>query len=83
MEESHVIDINMKFLAVVTPPAIYHGCFTRKTFWEEKFSGKEDLFLSVNMKIAIVAMLGNTRRSGVVTSTSPWISHQSLTVWTR
>ena len=40
----------MKFLAVVAPPSIYHGCSTRKTFWEEKFIGKEDLFLSVNMK---------------------------------
>ena len=40
----------MKFLLVVTPPSIYHGCSTRKTFWEEKFTGKEDLFLSVNMK---------------------------------
>ena len=40
----------MKFLAVVTPPYIYHGCSTRKTFWEEKFTGKENLFLSVNMK---------------------------------
>ena len=40
----------MKFLAVVTPPSIYHGCSTQKTFWEKKFAGKEDLFLSVNMK---------------------------------
>ena len=40
----------MKFLAVVTPPPIYHGCSTRKTFWEEKFTGKENLLLSVNMK---------------------------------
>ena len=40
----------MKFLAVVTPPTIYHGCSTRKTFWEENFTGKENLFLSVNMK---------------------------------
>ena len=40
----------MKFLAVVTPPSIYHGCSARKTFWEGKFTGKEDLFLSVNMK---------------------------------
>ena len=41
----------MKFLVVVTPPSIYHGCSTRKTFWEEKFSGKkQDLFESVNMK---------------------------------
>ena len=40
----------MKFLVVVTPPSIYHGCFTRKKFWEEKFTGKQDLFQSVNMK---------------------------------
>ena len=45
-----VNDINMKFL-VVTPPSIYHGCSTRKTFWEEKFTGKkQDLFVSVNMR---------------------------------
>ena len=40
----------MKFLVVVTPPSIYHGCSTQKTFWEEKFSGKKDFFLYVNMK---------------------------------
>ena len=40
----------MKFLAVVTPPSVYHGCSTQKTFWEEKFTGKKDLFQSVNMK---------------------------------
>ena len=40
----------MKFLVVVTPPSIYHGCFTQKTFWEEHFTGKKDLFQSVNMK---------------------------------
>ena len=40
----------MKFLVVVTPPYIYHGCSTRKTFWEENFTGKKDLFQSVNMK---------------------------------
>ena len=40
----------MKFLAV-TPPSIYHGCSTRKTFWEEKFTGKkQDLFEPVNMR---------------------------------
>ena len=43
--------MNMKLLAVVTPLSIYHGCFTRKTFWEKKFTGKENLFLAVNMKI--------------------------------
>ena len=41
----------MKFLAVVTPPSIYHGCSTRKMFWEEKFtSKKQDLFEYVNMR---------------------------------
>ena len=40
----------MKLLAVVTPPYIYHGSSTLKTFWEEKFTGKENLFLAVNMK---------------------------------
>ena len=43
-------DIHMKFLVVVTPLSIYHDCSTQKTFWEEKFTGKENLFLSVNMK---------------------------------
>ena len=42
--------MNMKLLSVVTPPSIYHGCSTRKTFWEEKFKGKENLFLAVYMK---------------------------------
>ena len=40
----------MKFLVVVTPPSIYHGCSTWKTFWEEKITGKKYLFQSVNMK---------------------------------
>ena len=40
----------MKFLVVVTPLSIYHGCSTRKMFWEEKFTGKKHLFQSVNMK---------------------------------
>ena len=40
----------MKFLVVVTPPSIYHGCYTQKTLWEEKFTGKKDLFQSANMK---------------------------------
>ena len=42
--------MNMKLLAVVTPPSIYHGCSTWKTFWEEKFTGEEKLFSAVNMK---------------------------------
>ena len=40
----------MKFLVVVTSLSIYHGCSIWKTFWEEKFTGKKDLFQSVNMK---------------------------------
>ena len=40
----------MNFLVVVTPLSIYHGCSTRKTFWEEKVTGKKDLFQSVSMK---------------------------------
>ena len=40
----------MKFLVVVAPPSIYHCCSTRKTLWEEKFTGRQDLFQSVNMK---------------------------------
>ena len=40
----------MMFLVVVTPPYIYHGCSTWKTFWEEKFTGKQELFQFVNMK---------------------------------
>ena len=40
----------MKFLVFVIPPSIYHGCSTRKTFWEEIFTGKKYLFQSVDMK---------------------------------
>ena len=42
--------IKMKFLVIVTPPSIYHGSSTQKTFWEEKHTGKQDLFEFVNMK---------------------------------
>ena len=38
----------MKLLSVLTPPSIYHGCSTRKTFWEEKFTLGE--FTPVDMK---------------------------------
>ena len=40
----------MKF-RVVTPPSIYLGCSTQKTFWEKKFTGKkQDFFEPVNMR---------------------------------
>ena len=42
--------MNMKLLSVVTPLSIYHGYSTRKTFWEKKFTGKENLFLAANVK---------------------------------
>ena len=48
--------MNMKLLAVVKPPSIYHGCSTVNTFWEEEFTlGK---FTAVNMKIVVAEMLG-------------------------
>ena len=40
----------MKVLVVVTQSSIYHCCSTRKTLWEENFTGKKDLFQSVNME---------------------------------
>ena len=40
----------MKFLVVVTPPSIYCGCSTQKTFWEENFTGKKYLFQYANME---------------------------------
>ena len=46
--------MNIIILAVVTPRSIYHGCSTRKTFWEEKFTGEEKFtlgeFSAVNRK---------------------------------
>ena len=46
--------MNMKLLAFVTSPSIYHVCSTWKTFWEEKFTGEENFTLGelsdVNMK---------------------------------
>ena len=42
--------MNMNLLAVVTSPSIYHGYSIQKTFWEEIFTGRENLFLAVNMK---------------------------------
>ena len=43
--------MSMKLLTVVTTLPIYHGCSTRKTFWEEKFTGEGKLFSDVSMKI--------------------------------
>ena len=47
--------MNMNLLAVVTPPSIYHGCSTHKTFWEGKLTGEEKVtlveFSDLNMKM--------------------------------
>ena len=47
--------MNMKLPEVVTPPSIYHGCYTWKTFWEEKFTGEEKFtlgeFKAMNIKM--------------------------------
>ena len=40
--------MNMKLLAVLTPPSIYHGCSTWKTFWEENSTLGD--FKAANMK---------------------------------
>ena len=40
----------MNILVVVTPLSIYHGCSTRRTFLEEKLTGKQGFFESVKMK---------------------------------
>ena len=45
-----VVMMNMKLLAAVTPPYIYHGCSTWKTFWEGKFTVEEKSLSAVNMK---------------------------------
>ena len=46
--------MNMNLLGVVTPPSIYHGCSTQKTFWERNFTGEENFklgeFSAVNME---------------------------------
>ena len=46
--------MNMKLLAVVTPPSIYYGFSNRKKLCEEKFTGEENFtlgeFTAVNMK---------------------------------
>ena len=45
---------NMKLTEVVTPPSIYHGCYTQENFREENFTGKERFtlneFTAVNTK---------------------------------
>ena len=46
--------MSINLLVVVTPPSFYHGCSTRKSFWDENFTGEEKFtpgdFTAVNMK---------------------------------
>ena len=46
--------MNMKLLAVITQPSIYHGCSTLNTFWEKNSTGEETFtlgeFSDVKMK---------------------------------
>ena len=42
--------MNIKLLAVVATTSIYDGWSTRKTFWEENFTGEVKLFSAVNME---------------------------------
>ena len=46
--------MNMKLLAVLTPPSMYHGFSTQNTFWDKKFTGEIKFtlgeFSAVNMK---------------------------------
>ena len=70
----------MKLLEVVTPPSVYHACFTRKTFLREHFTGEEKSHLVSSQlrtrKIVVVALLLNTDISRIVTNTSPrWESN--------
>ena len=61
----------MKLLAVLTPLSIYHGCSTRKTFWEEKFTGKENLYLAVDMKNC---GLHNVRKQKVIRGSDKYVT---------
>ena len=45
----------MNLLSVVTPPYIYHGCSTWKTFLEKKFTGKENF-------VGVGHIVGNYRK---------------------
>ena len=51
--------MNMKLLEVITWPSIHHGCSSRKTFWEEKFTVGE--FSALKMKIWCCRNVGRHR----------------------
>ena len=81
----------MKFLVVVATPSIYHGCSTRKTFWEENFTGKkQDLFVSVKMRNC---GQHNVRKHREIKDSGERVTYEheqdfeksqrNLTIWTR
>ena len=63
--------VNIKLIVVVTPPSIYHGFSTRKTFWEEKFTGEEELFSAMNMKNC---GCHNVRKHKVIKSSDKYVT---------
>ena len=75
--------MDMKILSVVTPPYIYHGCSTQKTFWEEKFISEENLFSAVSMKNCGRC---NVRKHKEIKGSDKYVTLDTslkLTVWTR
>ena len=66
-----IIMMNMKLLAVVTPPSIYHGCSTRKTLWEKNFIGEVELFLALNMKNCVHC---NVRKHREIKGSSKYVT---------
>ena len=70
--------MNMKLLEVVTPPSIYYGCSTWKTFWEEMFTLCD--ISGVNMKNMVVATLGNKDIPRVLKSTLTWTYRKRMAV---
>ena len=69
--------MNMNLLAIVTPPSIYHISSTRKTFWEETFTGKGKLFSAVNMKNCGRSNVGKHRE---ITGSDKYVT---LEIWLK
>ena len=76
-------DINMNLQAFLTPPSIYHVAPLGRRSGRKSSQVRNICSWLWTWKNVFVAMLGNTRRSRVMTSISPCTSHQSFTVWTR
>ena len=77
------VTMNMKLLEVLTPPSIYNGCSTCKTFWEGKFTGEEKLFSAANMKNCSRQNVRKHIEINVSDKYAPWKSRWNFTVWKR